>query len=567
MNRIYINGSDYTSDAVDGIDDITIELGLNSETKTIGKVLSSDITFEGNAFKYLKNFFFANCDSWEKYLKSIFKTDICDGINIEAELTSEGVEWNKTKDQIKVNLKSSDQVGRAYARLDSELLTDNGFIENNDTPIMYYVDQPNYLQWALFLVTVPIRIVINTIDEILKELCEISTLGFGKCDINISGAVFSTFDTWITGTGRWAPAPLVREMINYQCQQVGLKFVSSILNDPTSIRYNLSLFCLTGGENGDYKNTSKPEIARVLKANEPLFTTIGFLQELSNVFAADYRIIDGTLYFERIDFFDKLRTKKLFNLKDVCPEDDIILSYNTIDACAYGQYSYTQDSFDQDGNSTLRIHYEDKVEYNEPYNPSQKGKCSRQLNFSPARFMFDKKAYNKGGFFNFIKLMDEFRDGPDSFLSEVFFDNEGVIRKYDLVLSSSQLSSHKLLVLENGFNRKDAAVVKTPLAKKDKKQYWIYNSPMHIDEEAEYSELVKDFYKDIDNPRLKKDRYKLSDIELTCNCDYIETIINDFQKIYIETEDGKAIPNGVDITISGSTVTMVFKDIRVLCDS
>ena len=77
MNKIFINGADYTSDAVEGLDEITIELGLNDETKTIGKVLSSDITFEGNAFRYLKNFFFANCDSWEKFLPSLFKADIC----------------------------------------------------------------------------------------------------------------------------------------------------------------------------------------------------------------------------------------------------------------------------------------------------------------------------------------------------------------------------------------------------------------------------------------------------------------------------------------------------------
>ena len=161
--------------------------------------------------------------------------------------------------------------------------------------------------------------------------------------------------------------------------------------------------------------------------------------------------------------------------------------------------------------------------------------------------------------------MDEFRDGPETFLSEVFFDNEGVIRKFDLVLSSSQLSAHKLLVLESGFNRKDAAVVKTPLAKKDKKQYWIYNSPMHIDEEQSYSELVKDFYRGVDNPRLKKDRYKYSDIEISCNCDYVESVLNNFQRIFIETEDGKAIPASVQITINSSDVKMVFTDIRVLC--
>jgi hypothetical protein len=567
-NKIFINNLDVSGDVLEGLEEFTIELGLNSSTKTIGKALSSDITVEGNAYKYLREYFFSNCNNWIKTLPSLFRTSICNGINIPCEINAEGLKENISKDQITFNLKSSDEVGRAYARLDSEYITDNGFIEMNDTPIMYYVDQPNWMMWVLFYLTIQIRVFFNAIDVFVRAICKAIDLIPGvdlNCDKLLTSAIFSTFDTWITGTGRWAPAPLIREIINYQCQQAGLKFKSSILNDPTSSRYNLALLCLTGGEHGDYKDTSRPEVARVLKANEPLYTTISLLQELSQVFAADYRIIDDTLYFERVDYFDEIRTQRIFNIKDVCPEDDIEREFKTINACAVGVYGYTQDAFDQDGNSTIKIHYEGKVEYNLPYNPSQKGKCNRQLNFGPARFMFDRKAFEKRGFFNFTKFMDEFRDGPESFLSEVFFDNEGVVRKFDLVLSSSQLSLHKLLVLESGFNRKDAAVIKTPLDKKGKKQYWVYNSPMHINEDAEYAELVKDFYRDVDNPRLNQQRYKLSDIEISCNCDYVSQIINDFQRIFIETEFGKAIPNTAQIIFTKSDITIVFSDIIVSC--
>ena len=37
--------------------DLEIEIGLNTETKTIGKVLSSDITVTGDTFKYLNSIF------------------------------------------------------------------------------------------------------------------------------------------------------------------------------------------------------------------------------------------------------------------------------------------------------------------------------------------------------------------------------------------------------------------------------------------------------------------------------------------------------------------------------
>jgi hypothetical protein len=565
MNQLFINGTDYTSDVIEGLDELEIELGLDTTTKTIGKQLSSDITVEGDAYNYLNSFFFANCDSWEKSVKAVFKTSICGGITIECEITSEGVEKSIFKPEITFNLKSNNTENKAFNRLDSELITDNGFIETNETPIHYYVDQPNYLQWALLLLTASIRILFNAVEAILKALCNAITLGFiddllgFSCnDINITGAIFSKFDTWITGSGRWAPAPLVREMINYQCQQVGLTFVSSILNDPTSSRYNMSMICLTGGEHGDYKDTSKPEIARVLKSNEPLMTTIDLLRELSTVFNADYRIIGNKIYFERVDFFDKLKTNKLFNIKDVCIEDDVRISYNTQDACAYGDYKYTHDAYDQEGNTTLRFHYQDKVEFNLPYNPAQKGKCTRQINFGPARFMFDKKAYDKRGFFNFIKAIDEFRDGPDSLISDFFFDNEGVIRKYDLVLSSSQLSVHKLLVLENNFDRKDARTIKEPLAKKGDKQYWLYNKPMHMDQ------LVNDFLF-LDNPRLRKDKYKLTDFEIECDCNYVVQSLDNFQTLFIETEIGKAYPENIKILFSDKGVNVNFSDFRVVC--
>lgn len=560
MTQLFINGIDRTSDVTDGLTDLEIEIGLNTETKTIGKVLSSDITVTGDTFKYLNSIFFKNCDAWTKSENAIIKTDICKGISLDCEITSEGMEKNLYDEEMSFNVKSTDNASIAYARLDSELITSNGFAETNDIPIHYYVDQPNYLMWILIILTMPIRATFNAIDRVLTTICNIATIGLNrdKCDINISGAIFSAFDTWILGTGRWAPAPLVREMITYQCNAVGLKFVSSILNDPSSTRYNLALFCLTGGENGDFKNTSKAERIRLLFENDPLYTTIGLLNDLSTVFGADYRIIGDTLYFEPINYFDELRTRKLFNIKDVCTTEPLKLGFNTSDACAYGEYTYTNDSTDVDGNSTLHTHYFGRSEFNDPFNPAQKGKCIRQLNFASAKFMFDKKSYHKNGFFNFQRFLDEFRDGPDTFISEFLFSNEGVIRKFDLVISSPLLTLNKLLVLENGFNRNDAQTIKEKYKVWDGKQYWIYNKPMHIDQ------LIKDFYW-VDNPRIRKNIYKLNDFEIDCSCDYILDLIDHFQTIYIETDQGKAIPKNITVSFTENNVVLKFTDIVINC--
>ena len=176
MNQLFINGTDYTSDVIEGLYELEIELGLDTTTKTIGKQLSSDITVEGAAYNYLNNFFFANCDSWEKSVKAVFKTSICGGITIDCEITSEGVDKSIFKPEITFNLKSNNTENKAFNRLDSELITDNGFIETNDTPIHYYVDQPNYMQWVLLLLTSQVRIIFNTIITIAIPVNEIIEL-------------------------------------------------------------------------------------------------------------------------------------------------------------------------------------------------------------------------------------------------------------------------------------------------------------------------------------------------------------------------------------------------------
>ncbi len=128
MNKLFIQGADYTDHLI-GLDDLEIEVGLNTSTNTIGKVLSTQITAKEAPYNILKDFFFNSCDSWVKSMKALFVADICDGFKIESEITSEGIEYFPQSNKIDFNLKSSDQVSKAYARLDSEYITENGFAE------------------------------------------------------------------------------------------------------------------------------------------------------------------------------------------------------------------------------------------------------------------------------------------------------------------------------------------------------------------------------------------------------------------------------------------------------
>lgn len=557
-NKLFINGKDVTEDITTGFEKFNLELGLNSSTKTVGKILSSDITLKGDTYELLRDLFFKTCSGWQNSIKGIFKTDICGGISTETEITSEGAEWCPEKENIVVNLKSSDEVSRAYNRLDSETITDNGFIETNDTPIMYFASQPSWMLYLLIIVVAPIRVALNVIDVTLKLICEVVTFTTGECNINLSRAAFGHFDTWITGLGRWAPAPLLREMIEYQCTSTGIKFKSSILNNPLSPYYNLSMFCLTGGTYGDNKNTTKSRVIEVFKENAPLYTTIDLLKELSLLFKSDYRIINDTLYFEREDFFDDIRTKKLFNTEDFCLDDPICIKTATIDACAYGEYSYTPDALDQDGNKTYRKHYRGRREFNKPYNPAQKGKCTKQFKFGPSRFMFDQWLSTTKGFFNFDLFIDAYRIDPTNWIAENLLTQDGIKRNNDLIITGNSLSYEKLLVLENNFQRKDAKVVKRSFIKRGKAEFWIYNEPMHIDQ-------LYDNFLYLDNPRLNKKRFTINDFKIDCNCEIVKDVVQNFQELFIENPNTKIIPGKVSIDFDEEKISISFSELTGLC--
>ena len=581
-NTLHIQGTDYSNDIASGLDDITIVSSLNTGNKTVGKTLSSNIKAEGQLYEFLKNKFYSDCNNWIESCKSLFRSSICNGLPLDTEITSEGMTICKKQKYIDFRIQSTDQIGRCYEQLNSQYITDQGFCEKYKIPIVWFCDQPGWIQWALLLFLALFRFALNVIDTIInailsviRALCDaVNFLNpFGNplnCDglsVNFSG-IFSRIDQWISGCGRWGASPLIRDMITHQAEHCGLKFVSSILNDPASSRYNLSLFCMDRGEHGDCNEINDVRKKEILDANKPLYTTVGLLEDLKPLFAADYRIIGNTLYFENEDFFTNLASVELLNTKDHCTDDDICISYRTTDAYAKAEYEYTDDAYDTEGNSTGRHHYIGLYTWNPPedYNPAQKGCFKQPFNFGMARFMWDKVSYESDGFFNFKRLIDEFRDGPSNFFNGLFFGNEGKLRERDLIMKGSTISHCKLLVLEDGFNYDDAHVVRSLIGTKGGKKYYSYNEPMHVDN------LYNDFlYKQ--NPRLNRARYDITGFTIECDCDIVEQVLNNFQRLHIKvphcgspTGFIKGIAGSIEKQITDKKSRITFSEIIGYCD-
>lgn len=592
MYNLYINGIDFTSDVVN-LDEFTISVGFN-EGNTITKGLSESVIVRGEAFTYLENEFFKTCDSYQKEINALFVSDICNGISIPLKITIESMRYDPTNGQIEILLKAITEEDKAYNILNSTFWHEKGFDSAYKIPIMYFIEQPNYIQWVVLLSTLSLRMVFNALDVTIEFLCKIISLGglLFKCPEDYTSAIFQLFDNWLMGVGNWGAAPLVREILEYHCGHTGIGFSSSIINDPASEYYNMALFSLDTGDHGNPKNTSDNKRKSVLKNNANLMTVIELLGGLKTTFeGTDYRIIDKVLHFEKMEFFDDIASIKIIDVINNCEITAPKYEYDINELVAWGQFQFTQDSFDAEGNKSSK-YYNINKDFNDPYSSSQKGSLQRLIPFSPASFQFDQKSYYKSfgnvtGVWDQIKdfasnwelMLDMFRaqKSAGSFFGLDMFGTEGMVRENDIVLSSKMTSQPKLLILEPNFNRNDAKVIRKLLKQQGAVKFYIYNYPLlykekvdEVDKNDNYTEAIEGplaSWTERANPRLKNDNMKVQSITSTCSCDMVKDLINNFQKIYIATHKGKGLPKNATIKISKTNVEITYNDIRILCSN
>lgn len=565
MNQLFINGNDATNDVTD-FSDFTLEVGFNSN-KTIIAKLSERFRFDKDTDTYtlLKDTFFASCGGFKNEINGQFKTSVCGGIVIPLKVSASDAIYSEQ--YIEVLMESSDEDQDSYSKLGSTYWFDNDYASAFKIPVMYFAVTPSFLSWVILLLVMQVRIVLNVIDEFMKTVCKILTLGFGKCDVNISASVFRRLDNWILGVGRWACAPLVRQILQYQCSVAGLNFQSSYFA-PGSPYYNMAMFDLSRGEKGSYRDTSDVQRRNILYGNGYLMTVLELVNRMAELFEAEYRIIDGTLYLEPKDFFYTLRNK-LIAKSDKCT----LYQYDVDDMYAFGEFKFSEDFSDKEGNKSLALHSL-LLDWNNPPSSYQKGKLSRQHAFGASRFMFDLFSFERDGFFDIEFLIDNLRDGPDTQL-ESFVNTDNIIRRNDLCVSDDLLSYPKLIVLEDNFNYNDAIAIRKTYKRRSGKQFYIYNYPLLYKESKDRDangKLVRGTEGDLAqyaaqaNPRLRKDIMKIEEMSFGCECVIVENITNHFHTIYIDTLFGKGYPESAIMKFSSNTIEITLKDIVVECN-
>lgn len=577
MTRITIDGKDYTSDAA-GLEVYDLLISENA-SNTVTRAVSTEITFTGEAYILLKGRFFSSCHSFLNEIPAQLSIDLCGTTVIPGKITADGTKYCEASTEevasITVYFKG-ESIDRSA--LETDYLWE-GYADSKTLPIVFYtIQNANSVSALMLRVAVegalwPLVALSKIIAGVVVAMCKVVSVGdlLFDCpsfdEVDIIDNITETIDRNITGCGKYAPVLLVREAIEYQCQKSGLRFVSSILNDPSSTRYNMAIFSLQGGKFGTYEDVSSRKRREIFDYNSPLLTTFGFLDSIKEAFYADYKIIGDTLFFEPIDFFYELRTNALNIGK--CP--GLCYEYDS-NAPAYGSFQYTPDGFDQNSAIVFNPYHTNKLEFNNPPNEVQKGSKNINLPYSPTKFMHDQETSKRRSIFDFDVVLDDFKSGDGLEGPFNLGGSKAIKREGDPVLSGDFTEGYKLFILESNFNPDDAKVVRRLYKVIDnffgRKPFYEYNYPLYFrNEDEKIKGTLCDDYGFKWNPRISNNYLKAEAITIDCDCSNVSKIVNNPSSIFVPTEFGKAIPGSIQLKIDHKEgkSQLILSELTILC--
>ena len=588
MNRFYINGVEYTNDVKSGLKEIDLTFEKNTTTKVVGRFISQDMGLSGEAYKLIEREFIDTCEE-TKEIPCRLSTDICGGINIDLSITSKGMIYNPCECQATIAPVNTSPETECHAYLSTYAWKQNLAEGGVELIRLWACMQPGMAQVLIFYLRYLILYTLIAVSGAL--IAGFFTAGAGAVLSLAVGALVVAFlpdiDNWISGCGRIYVAVKTSDILRFHAQACGLKFRSDIFSGG-SVYDREVIVCGQAGAFMSPEQCDNDELAaNILFENAPVETVEEFLNKLAPKYNAEWCIKNGCLEFTRIRANKKESYPVIYDLRKDC--DGVEYEFNNEELCAFGRFEYTQALFDGEGNKAKNA-YNDIVEYNPNPTTTQKGECTTIIDFAPARFMFDHITCKKEGFFDTEQIVDRFRAGQSQGIFDFIgglFDNQGIKRECDLVLTRSNFEKCKLLILEENYDPKDAKVIRVKaegiiqeldtdnifvqvlgVESVELDNCYIYNYPNFFDENLPEtlgeSELINNFHFDRD-PRLRKDKFTAGNATIECNCDLVQQIVDNNVDVYVTTHLGLASPERINIQIKDK-VTVSLEQLKVCCD-
>lgn len=501
MVEIRINGQNQTDYAV-GLQEIKLRMILNRSDRTVAYALSEEIELHGPAYDQAVAII-GNPDT-----ELEVEIRVPNVTNFDMVLTNRGIE--DCGCYARVQLEANTEDTARYETLARSILTDGGFWEwmasYGHTARIPYCNEPNFVGYIILVLYLWLKIVID----------------FFAFIVSIFNDDNSPEDVgnWALGCARYHIAIRIGKAVQYWCEQSDLAWSSSILEGDFSRLYLLDAY----GTEGPLRRKTplkKYEAGRIINYTIPQLLTL-----LVEPFNADFRIIDGTLYFERKDWF-AANAKPLVGeiLETPCIGPDLGMM-NT-----YLEGRYKTDFLDEAGHK-IRDRYDGITDLNPTESRALKGGRTIEIPFASSRFNMDGKG-----------------DGVIVAARKTPFVGSKI--EHDLILSRGSAAELRLLDLLNVAG--DFQYVKRdPFAGGD----WIYQTALRWDDYGSKQGLYSRFHS-IDDPRSAL-RYSADEISFKpANiCDAIDLIQAQSLTVYVDTDYGRAVPGEIEYDIASGILTL-----------
>jgi hypothetical protein len=409
MIRLYINNVLVPASDVEGAQDITTSIDVETEDgESVKKSVTQNLTFYGATYEYIKA---ELIDPADGLLKEIpFRVEhVCEGQSVVVfvgVIQGQTISWCEGECRVECTAIEKTSQSQMMDCLESRTVYDGLLDEAH--PRMTYCDEirPDWLHITVLIlgqllqiiltVLTPIVIIFATIVAVINAIIAfVNITGAGIDPIDFDGDESTnllqewqdltfTLGERLIGCGRMHPSMLIRRIFQYQCQVCGGAFQSTIFTDPASEYYNTVLF------NAQVKKGTLEETGSLISENLPVMSPASLLRKLKTVFNAKYaiRTIGGvpTLVFERKD---AIQTTAIWVDPMVLKDegrlvDNLCYEWDSDALPAYMNGGYSEDPSDEAGNEARAV-YRDIVEWNNPFNPAQKGEYAIQFEFGMCR--------------------------------------------------------------------------------------------------------------------------------------------------------------------------------------
>lgn len=511
-NRLIINGTDVTT-TTSGLDDVEITFVLNKADRTTSYAASGTFKVQGKGYLLLKSLI---TDVSKSYTCQLIIAGIT---TIEFEVNARGVRDCVCEAEIVIQSEPEDY--RKYLGLTEVIISDDQKTLFNDGHMkrVPYCNEPNSTQYLLIYLYIFFGLVIDTINLVISLLIhdyDRKLLG-NEC----LGCVRYHF-AWNAG-----------KTFKHYTNAAGLTWSSSILDTTWQRLHIVDGYGHEGYRRNTMVTTKPPDDNKVIN-----FTVPQVLTQLSLVFNADYRVIDGTLHFERRDWFPA-NAKPIIGeaIQEYCVEADPSQLYTNI------KFEYATDMGDETSQKVTPT-YSGRVDMNPGEYKSMKGTRTVAPRIAVSRFVRD--AFGD----EYIRKLRN-----DGLMGGVFL--------HDFILTNGQTTELRLLDLSTNSPAPYHYAVHEPFEPGPD----LYQKRLLFrDYEGQpgYSAdgFIYDNYYYIENPK-EHPRYYSREIHIK-PVDICQALI-DIDKyninVYFQTEYGRAVPEEIDYI--PKTGIFVFKNCTI----